>query len=262
MKASKELEKILSDKTSGSSEILLKLNNYFRKIIDEPEKFSLTIRLVKKELPYFTSIDNYIKHLENICPSEDKKVVIDFITSFDEISYNKYQRIYENAKPVLKNLKTVLTISNSKTIAEFFKLWRKDNKQLKVIVCESRPKNEGRIFTKALLKENIKVEFITDFMISHYFPKVDAVILGADSILKNGNVINKTGSLSAALLCRQFKKPCYVLASKDKFTNKKTFYQKEQNKNEVWNFRHMLLTINNIYFEEVSKKFITKLITE
>ncbi len=255
------LQKILNDKTSGSTEILINLNNYFKKIINEPDKFKLTLQLAKKELSCFSSIDNYIKSLEKIYSTKDSKALNDFINSFNELHQNKYQQLYKNAKPFLKNLKTVLTISNSKTLIEVFKLWRKDNRKLKVIVCESRPKNEGRIFAKALLKENIKVEFITDFMISQYIPKVDAVILGADSILENGNIINKTGSFTAALLSRQFKKSCYVITTKEKLSSKRTFNQKEQNKNEVWNYEHKSLAIKNLYFEEVPKKYITKTIS-
>ena len=256
------LQKILNDKTSGSSEILINLNNYFRKIINEPEEFKLAIQHAKKKLSHFSSIDNYLKSLENINSIKSQNELRDFINSFDKEHQTKYQQLYKNAKPFLQNIKTVIAISNSKTLIEVFKLWRKDNKQLKVIVCESRPKNEGRIFTKALLKENIKVEFITDFMISQYIPKVDAVILGADSILKNGNVINKSGSLAAAVLCRQFNKSCYVFTTKEKLSNKFIFTQKEQSKSEVWNYKHKSLTIKNLYFEEIPREFISRIITD
>ncbi|MCL5028243.1 MAG: hypothetical protein M1480_04380 [Bacteroidetes bacterium] len=256
------LQKILNDKTSGSSEILINLNNYFKKIIVEPDKFRLTIQLAKKKFSHFSSIDNYLKSLEKIYSIKDQNELKDFINSFDKEHQTKYQQLYKNAKPILQNIKTVIAISNSKTLIEVFKLWRKDNKQLKVIVCESRPKNEGRIFAKVLLKENIKVEFITDFMISLYIPKVDAVILGADSILKNGSIINKVGSYTAAVICRHFKKPCYVLTTKEKLSSKLTFNQKEQSKSEVWNYKHKSLTIKNLYFEEVPKKYITKIISD
>ncbi len=262
MKTKNALQNILNDKTSGSSEVLFNLNKYFKKIINNRQKFRLAIQQAKEKLSHFSSIDNYLKSLEKIYSAKDLKGLDDFINSFEEKHIARYERLYKNAKPSLKNLKTVLTISNSKTLVEVFSLWRKDNKNLKVIMCESRPKNEGRIFAKALLKENIKVEFITDFMISLYIPKIDAVILGADSILKNGTVINKTGSFIAAALSRQFKKPCYVITTKEKLSDRLTFNQKEQSKNEVWNYIHKSLTIKNLYFEEVPKKFITKIISD
>ncbi len=262
MKTDKDLEKILKDKTSGSSEVLFKLNNYFKDIIGEPKKFKFTIQIVKKELSHFSSVDNYVKSLETIYSTKSHQEIEDFLNTYYKIQLSKYQKLYKNSKPFLINAKTILTISNSKTLAEFFKIWKKENRRLKVIVCESRPKYEGRIFARTLLHENIKVELITDFMISLFIPKVDAVILGADSILKNGNVINKVGSLTAALLCKQLSKPFYVLTTKEKFTNRKTLRQNEQLKSEVWNYQNKNLTIKNIYFEEVPKKLITKIITD
>ena len=122
-----------------------------------------------------------------------------------------YMNIYRNAEKLFSGFNTILTLSNSKTLLEVFKIWSKRNKNLKVIVCESRPKNEGIILAKALAQEQIKVRLITDASMSNFIAKADVVIIGADIILKNGNVVNKTGSRSAAIISKHFKKPfhCY-----------------------------------------------------
>lgn len=251
----------MTDKTSGSEQILSGLNNYFLEIINDRKEIDAAVKKVKANLSHFTNVESYITSLEKILKLHRTGETEAFLKSFNENSENKFLQIYNSAKPYLKNLRTVLTLSNSKTLLEVFKLWAKENKHLRIIICESRPKYEGRIFAKHLLKVNIKIEVITDAMMSLYIPVADAVLLGADSILKNGNIINKTGSLSAALLCKYYKKPFYILASKDKLSKKKSFRQKKQADDKIWKFKNNNLYISNYYFEEVPKKLITEIYT-
>ena len=165
------------------------------------------------------------------------------------------------AEKLLIGINKILTLSNSKTVFELLKRYSKINKILKIFICESRPQNEGRVLTKLLLDENIKCEMILESMLPHFIQKTDAVIIGADKILKNGNVINKIGSLNAALLSKKYKKPFYVIASKDKFSNQVSYNPIQKDSNEIWNYSNENLKINNFYFEEIEKKLITKIIT-
>jgi translation initiation factor 2B subunit (eIF-2B alpha/beta/delta family) len=222
----------------------------------------LTVIKAKKYLPHFASVKNYISFVEKLLKrGNDNKLEV-FIRLFNEVHLSKYQQLYENAKPFLKDVNSVLTISNSGTIFEILKLLAIDQKNLRVFISESRPRNEGRLLAKALLKENISVELITDAAISTCIGKVDAVILGADAVLKTGDVINKTGSMAAALLCKYYKKPVYIITTNEKFLSKKSFKQDRQNEDEVWNFKNKNLKISNYYFEEIPKDLITKIITD
>ncbi|MGD1006809.1 MAG: hypothetical protein ABR980_06225 [Ignavibacteriaceae bacterium] len=261
MENKNKLDKILTDKTSGSEQILSGLNNYLLEIINDRKVVEFALKKVKADLFQFTGVENYINSFEKVLKSNRTGEPEKFLRRFAINSENKFLRIYKNAEPYLKNIHTVLTLSNSKTLLEIFKLWAQNNKRLHVIICESRPKFEGRIFAKQLLKQDIKVELITDAMMSCCIPKADAVILGADSISNNGNVINKTGSLAAAILCRYYKKPCYILASNDKLSKKTKFKQKKQAVEEIWKFRDKNLNITNYYFEEIPKELITKIIS-
>ena len=261
MKSKNKLDKILTDKTSSSEQILSGLNNYLLEIINDRKVVEFALKKVKADLFQFTGVENYINSFEKVVNANRTGEPENFLQRFAINSGNKFLRIYINAEPYLKNIRTVLTLSNSKTLLEIFKLCAQNNKLLKVMICESRPKFEGRLFAKHLLKENIKVELITDAMMSCCIPKADAVILGADSILNNGDVINKTGSLAAAILCRYYKKPCYILASNDKLSKKTKFKQKKQAVEEIWKFRNNNLHIANYYFEEVPKELITKIIS-
>jgi translation initiation factor 2B subunit (eIF-2B alpha/beta/delta family) len=90
----------------------------------------------------------------------------------------------------------------------------------------------------------------------------DAVIIGADSILKNGNVVNKSGSLPLAILCKEYNKPFYVISTKSKISDKQKFKPPKENPGSVWNYKNPKLTVENFPFEEVNKNLITSIITE
>jgi translation initiation factor eIF-2B subunit delta len=260
--ASKDLNKIINDKTSGSTEIVFELNEFFHIHADNLRLINLSFNKAQEKLSHFAVIKNYLNQLQKIIRTKNSNNILDFTNNFKTQTDKKYQRLYNHSRKYLSNCNYILTLSNSATLLEIFKYLRKDNNKLKIIIAESRPRNEGRLFAHALVKNNIKVEFITDAMISLYIPKIDAAVLGADVILKNGNIINKTGSKAAALLCKHLKKPCYVITTRDKISFKTKFHQDKQNPEEIWKTKNRSIKITNYYFEEVEKNLITKIITD
>ena len=261
-KTLKELKKILDDKISGSTEIVLRLNDYFHDNANDFKTVIASVEKAKTKLSHFAVIKNYLYDFLKVIQSEDYEEIIEFTKRYKKDIENKYNKLYYNSRKYLSNKNSILSISNSYTLLEIFKRLKKDNKKLKIIIAESRPKNEGRLFAQALTEYNIKVELITDAMISLYIPKIDVVVLGADAILNNGNIINKAGSKSAALLCRYYKKPCYVITTKDKITSKNKFHQVKQNPGEIWDLEDKNIKITNYYFEEIYKNLFTKIITD
>ncbi len=255
-------DKILSDNISGSSELVLKLNNYVKQNADDKDELVKIIETAKQNFSSFEIIQSYIKSLQRIVNEKDSKAIIDFTISFENMQVNKYIRLYENAKSYLKRYNYVLTLSNSKTITDVFKLWKNDNPKLRVVVSESRPKNEGRILAKKLIKNDIKVDFITEALLENFVPKIDAVIISADKVLKNGNIVNKIGSKLTAILCKHYKRPFIILGTKDKFSSNSYFNPKNENPDEVWKFSNQSLKIYNRYFEVVEGNLITKIFTD
>ncbi len=86
---------------------------------------------------------------------------------------------------------------------------------LKVYVDETRPLLQGaRLTAWELEKENINFELICDNMAGFLMlqNKVDAVIVGADRITAHGDVANKIGTYTLAVLCHHHKIPFYVAA--------------------------------------------------
>ncbi len=88
-------------------------------------------------------------------------------------------------------------------------------KRVHVFADETRPFLQGaRLTAWELQKDNIPVTVITDNMAGHFIQKgvIDCVIVGADRIAANGDVANKIGTYSVAVLARENSIPFWVAA--------------------------------------------------
>jgi methylthioribose-1-phosphate isomerase len=88
-------------------------------------------------------------------------------------------------------------------------------KQIKVFADETRPYLQGaRLTAWELSRENIPVTLIADNMAGFLMQqgKIDLVVVGADRIAANGDVANKIGTYSVAVLASYHRVPFYVAA--------------------------------------------------
>ena len=88
-------------------------------------------------------------------------------------------------------------------------------KRLKVLADETRPFLQGsRLTAWELWKDGIDVRVISDNMAGAFMRQglIDAVIVGADRIAANGDVANKIGTYTVAVLARHHDIPFYVAA--------------------------------------------------
>jgi methylthioribose-1-phosphate isomerase len=88
-------------------------------------------------------------------------------------------------------------------------------KRIAVYADETRPFLQGaRLTAWELHKDHIPVTLITDNMAGHFMKagQVDCIIVGADRIAANGDVANKIGTYSVAVLAKENNLPFYVAA--------------------------------------------------
>ena len=88
-------------------------------------------------------------------------------------------------------------------------------KRVHVYVDETRPLLQGaRLTAWELMKDRIPCTLITDNMAGWLMAqgRIHLAITGADRIAANGDVANKIGTYSVALLCRAHRIPFYVAA--------------------------------------------------
>ncbi|MGM9998493.1 MAG: S-methyl-5-thioribose-1-phosphate isomerase [Candidatus Bruticola sp.] len=80
---------------------------------------------------------------------------------------------------------------------------------------ETRPFLQGaRLTAWELHQDNIPVRLICDNMAGHFMQRgqIDLAVVGADRITANGDVANKIGTYTVAVLCKEHNIPFYVAA--------------------------------------------------
>jgi len=97
---------------------------------------------------------------------------------------------------------TVLTICNSQgALAPLFEAARA-GRRFSVIALETRPWRQGLLTVGQLHKEGIDASLAVDSAAWSLLPECDLVLTGADSIARNGDVINKVGTGGLAVLAK------------------------------------------------------------
>ena len=88
-------------------------------------------------------------------------------------------------------------------------------KNIQVLADETRPFLQGsRLTAWELQQDNIPVTLITDNMAGYLMSqgRVQLIVVGADRVAANGDVANKIGTYSVAVLAKENKVPFYVAA--------------------------------------------------
>jgi methylthioribose-1-phosphate isomerase len=151
---------------------------------------------------------------------------------------------------------------------------KKQGKELFVYVDETRPLLQGaRLTTYELDKNEIENDLIIDSMAANLMKEeqIDCVIVGADRIASNGDVVNKVGSYSLAVLCAHHKIPFYVAAPSstidfDIETGEEIKIE-ERDPTEVTRIRGEKITGDNVHvmnpaFDLVPNELVTAIVTE
>lgn len=172
------------------------------------------------------------------------------------------ERITTYARPLLTG--TIMTHSLSGTVLEVLSACLSSIEQ--VIVLEGRPRYEGREVARALSKPHARVTLITDAQADIFLPLCHAVVVGADSILASGDVLNKAGTALLAWAAHGHNIPFYVLSETLKIsphTWSGDFAQfEEKEAEEVLEQPIAGVTVRNFYFDRTPADLITKIITE
>lgn len=139
----------------------------------------------------------------------------------EDIAIN--QCIGKNGAPLVPDGKTVLTHCNAGALATagygtalgVIRAAVASGKKIDVFADETRPFLQGaRLTIWELQHDNIPATLITDNMAGHFLKsgRIGCVVVGADRIAANGDVANKIGTYSLAVLSKENGVPFYVAA--------------------------------------------------
>ena len=115
---------------------------------------------------------------------------------------------------------TYVTLSYSDNVLESLRTAHERGSVARVYVMESGPLFEGRAFAKALAASEISATIVPDSEGPAHVKEASAVLVGADSILRDGSLINKVGTASLAQAALEAQKPVYVVCESMKFDSR------------------------------------------
>ena len=198
----------------------------------------------------------------------------------EDIEINR--QMGRHGSKLIKNRATVLTHCNAGALATagygtalgVIRAAIEEGKKIKVFADETRPFLQGsRLTAWELMKDGIDTTLITDNMSGYMMKKglIDAVIVGADRIAANGDVANKIGTYSVAVLAKEHKIPFYVAAPIStidlKIKSGDSIPIEERDIREVTHIKDIPIAPNavkvkNPAFDVTPNRFVTAIITE
>ncbi|MDA2929629.1 S-methyl-5-thioribose-1-phosphate isomerase [Acidobacteria bacterium AH-259-O06] len=198
----------------------------------------------------------------------------------EDIEINR--KIGEYGKQLFSEKTNVLTHCNAGALATagygtalgVIRAAVESGKDIQVFADETRPFLQGsRLTAWEMMKENIPCTLITDNMAGHFMKsgQVQAVIVGADRIARNGDVANKIGTYSVAVLAKEHGIPFYVAAplstiDLDTPTGEQIPIE-QRNSKEVTEIKGQVLapssvTVANPAFDVTPNRLVSAIITE
>lgn len=198
------------------------------------------------------SEEKNVKKLAKIVSLASVQFLSDLEVSSKKIAEIGARRIRTNS--------VVLTHCHSSTVTNLLKRAKHKGIEFEVICTETRPAFQGQTTAKEMLKIGVKTSFIVDSAARFFMNNVDLVLVGADAITSEGNVINKIGTSTIALVAHEARTPFYVASELLKFDPATVYgdYEKieERSPREIWKNPPKNLVIRNPAFDVTRRDFI------
>jgi ribose 1,5-bisphosphate isomerase len=288
MSIHKRIESIKTDRQKGASQLaregleVMKLaaKEYSEEMTgnaDYQEYLKNVGKQVEEARPSMAALSNAISYLLYGVIETTKKKNLSYLRAFtirkvEELIHQSQiasESTAMNASKLISDGSRVMTHSYSSTVLGVFQQIFQEGKRVKAVVSESRPLFEGVATARALSKMNVPTTLIIDSAVGSYIDQIDLVLVGADSILADGSVVNKIGTLMMALSAWERNVPFFVVCEKWKFNvwnllvGDRAVVLEESDSSEVLIAENISgLAIKNLYFDITPAKYISNIIFE
>jgi ribose 1,5-bisphosphate isomerase len=216
---------------------------------------------------------NAIRHIVHAVKKTDEESVKELVDLVSQVSSQFLESLERSKEKIaaigskrVSNNSKVLTHCHSSTVTNMLLRAKQEGKSFEVVCTESRPVFQGRITAKEMLDAGIETTLIVDSAVRYFMNEVDLVVVGADAITSEGNVINKIGTSMVALATKEARTPFYVVSELLKFdpvTIHGDYEEIEERSSiEVWDDPPSGLTIRNPAFDVTRREFIHGIICE
>ncbi|APX97276.1 NUDIX domain-containing protein [Natronorubrum daqingense] len=157
---------------------------------------------------------------------------------------------------------TVMTLSRSGTVLEAIR----EGEPSRLFVAESRPAREGVAVAEELAADEAlecPITVHTDAAAAHLLSReaVDRVVVGADTILHDGSVVNKAGTRGIALAAEREGVPVSVVAATDKVSTREEINLESGDRSAVYD-GDASLDVANPTFDVTPADCIEEYVTE
>jgi translation initiation factor eIF-2B subunit delta len=265
------------DKTSGASELikfaLEIIKTYLDTIKDDEMDIRKGVLELSRELlnvrPSMAPIINTMGYFLHDLQSYTKKDILKRYNSFPLKKERTEKALLSSFNSFLNNYKgkhlNFMLISYSKTLIKC--LQEDKRKDFTFYVLEARPLLEGRR-TAEILSSNFETHLITDSSMGKFIDAVDIILLGIDSVLNDGSIVNKIGSHPLACLAANNNKGVFVVGDSFKYNLKSHYGQEieieEKPMYEVYSkkVKRKLFHVHNYYFDITPSKYIRGIISD
>jgi translation initiation factor 2B subunit (eIF-2B alpha/beta/delta family) len=233
---SEKIRKIKFDVSSGAIQVALNAldllrsfskNNKSETCNEFVEDFSELGRELFLIRPNMASVQNLVAQIVfevNNLEEDDLFEVQKFAASrIEELSDQSVTAIIKSAEwatTLIDDSDFIATCSHSSTICRTFELAKQQGKNFTVMIAESRSADGkfhyGRVLASFLESLKIPVEVFLDKNIYMHVPKTNCVLVGADSLLVDGSVINGSPTYGVAVEAEDSGIPFYSVCETSK----------------------------------------------
>ncbi|MFW9875888.1 MAG: hypothetical protein ACFFG0_22530 [Candidatus Thorarchaeota archaeon] len=270
------LRALRKNKSSGASELIedaleiikVQLDLLEDRDLDITEEIYLLFKKIVDSRPSMAPLINCIGYLLHDVSIITKTALENRIKKFKEKEIEKKKALEKNFRKFLKErekkLKKIMLISYSSTVLNL--LEKNKDFNLKIFVLESRPLLEGRITAKFLSKY-FQTTLIIDAAMGKFLEQTDLVLIGIDSVLRDGSIINKIGSYPLTALSKMKNIDVYAVGDSYKY-NLRSHYGYEiliekKLSSEVFDINeNENIDILNYYFEVIPSEYISGIISD
>lgn len=127
------------------------------------------------------------------------------------------ERIGKTFLKIAPDHATALTVSFSESVRACLLAANGKRRIDRVLVLESGPSFEGRAMAKVLAEDGMAATAVPDDLGPTKAAEATYVLVGADSVLRDGSVVNRRGTRAIAQAAADLGKPVYVASESLKF---------------------------------------------
>lgn len=125
--------------------------------------------------------------------------------------------IVKHAVTKIRDGDVLLTYGSSSAVEMILQHAHELGKQFRVVIVDSRPKHEGKLLLRRLVRKGLSCTYTHINAISYIMHEVTRVFLGASSVLSNGTVCSRVGTACVAMVAYGFHIPVLVCCEAYKF---------------------------------------------